>query len=150
MGDKTIQILKKTIPYVISLIAGLYLIVLITGSFMGFAKYKLDISTQFSQIIKNIAIHPISYYLQYLQERNPLTLILSGVLIMYIVFFALKRARKESQWETADTDTHGSATWGTLKEITDQYFIVSPNGLETDFKKNIDINVIQKLNEKGQ
>lgn len=148
MENKGINFLKHLIPYLIALVAGLYLVVLITGSFMALSQYKLDLPQHFSNVLSGLVTQPIHYYAEYLAQKNPLTIILSLVIILYLVYFALKRSKKGKVWETADTDTHGSATWGNIRELLSQYFSITPKNLSDSFNKSLNTDTIKKLQEK--
>lgn len=148
MENKGISIAKKIIPYLIGLLVGLYLVVLVTGSVMGLSQYKLDLPEHFTPIIKDLALHPIKHYLTYLQDKNPLTIILSIAIVLYLAYFALKRSKKNSNWETADTDTHGSATWGNARDLLTQYFKISPKDLSDNFNNGLNQDTIKSLQEK--
>ena len=52
MKDNIIKIIKSVVPYLLSLLAGLYLIVIFTGSFMGLAQYKIAFTEKFSDVLK--------------------------------------------------------------------------------------------------
>lgn len=150
MENKGLNFLKHLIPYLIALLAGFYLVVLITGSFMALSQYKLDLPQHFSSIITGLATHPIHYYSLYLSQKNPLTIILSVVFILYLAYFALKRSKKGKEWETADTDTHGSATWGNIRDLLSQYFSITPKNLSDSFNKSLNADTIKSLQEKGE
>ncbi|MFG7388513.1 hypothetical protein ACGO3R_10600 [Lactococcus lactis] len=74
MKDNIIKIIKSVVPYLLSLLAGLYLIVIFTGSFMGLAQYKIAFTEKFSDVLKELALHPLSHYLAYIHEKTPLLL----------------------------------------------------------------------------
>ena len=147
MKDNIIKIIKSVVPYLLSLLAGLYLIVIFTGSFMGLAQYKIAFSEKFSDVLKELALHPLSHYLAYIHEKTPLAIILSIALILYLIYFALRRKKAKGSWETADTETHGSADWGNSKELFSKYFGVGQKKLKEDFDNSIDQEIIDKLNK---
>ena len=69
---------------------------------------------------------------------------------MYLAYFALKRSKKGKEWETADTDTHGSATWGNIRDLLSQYFSITPKNLSDSFNKSLNADTIKSLQEKGE
>lgn len=147
--DKNLKILKGILPYLIAILAGLYLAELVTGALMGISKYKMTFTEHLPAILKKLAIHPFHYYGLYLSQRNPALIIISIAVILYIAYFALKRQSKHKQWKTADTDTHGSATWGTVKELQGRYFTMKQGDLINAFTQATNQEVIEKLQKKG-
>lgn len=145
------KIAKRVIPYLVAIIVELYLTVLIVGSLLALKDYKLEIGNHYSAIIKDLAMHPFAYGTQYFNDRNPLFIVLAVASVLYTLFLAIKwQHNKKKNWETAETDTHGSASWGNTKELMNEYFKVSPHNLSEMLDKSIDKNVINKLKEKGE
>lgn len=145
------KIAKRVTPYLLAIVIELYLTTLAVGSLMALQVYKLQIGEHYSPIIKDLSLHPIKYATQYVEQRNPLFLVIAAGAVLYTLFLAIKwRNNRKKDWETADTDTHGSATWGSVKELMNEYRRVSPTNLAENFNKSIDPSVIQKLQEKGE
>lgn len=147
--DKSLKILKGILPYLIAILAGLYLAELVTGALMGISKYKMTFTEHLPAFLKQLAIYPFHYYGLYLSQRNPALIIISVAVILYIAYFALKRQSKHKQWETADTDTHGSATWGTVKELQGRYFTIKQGDLINTFTQATNQEIIERLQQKG-
>ena len=96
-------------------------------------------------VLKQLALHPWRYYNLYLGQKNPVLIIVSVAVILYTIYFALKRNSKHKAWETADTETHGSATWGDLKELSDHYFSINAKDLTTAFNKSTKAEILKSL-----
>ncbi len=79
------------------------------------------------------------------RPKNPVLIIVSVAVILYTIYFALKRNSKHKAWETADTETHGSATWGNLKELSDHYFSINTKDLTTGFNNSTKAAVLKSL-----
>lgn len=112
MKSKLLNAVKASWPYLLTLIIGLYLAEILAGSVMALSRYKLTFADHMPTVLKQLALHPWHYYNLYLGQKNPVLIIVSVAVILYTIYFALKRNSKHKAWETADTETHGSATWG--------------------------------------
>ncbi|MCE2310969.1 conjugal transfer protein, partial [Streptococcus thermophilus] len=84
-------------------------------------------------------------YNLYLGQKNPVLIIVSIAVVLYTIYFALKRNSKHKAWETADTETHGSATWGNLKELSDHYFSINAKDLTTAFNRSTTTEILEAL-----
>lgn len=124
--------------YAITLIIALYLDLFVTGAFMGLAKYKLAVMDHISTILANQLAHPIHEMSLYIATKNPIFIILGIAILLYVAYIALKSTAKNASWKTADTDTHGSATWGSLKELANHYFVETPKELLDSLKKSFE------------
>ncbi|MCT4469189.1 conjugal transfer protein, partial [Lactiplantibacillus plantarum] len=96
-------------------------------------------------VLKQLALHPWHYYNLYLGQKNPVLIIVSIAVVLYTIYFALKRNSKHTAWETADTETHGSATWGNLKELSDHYFSITAKDLTTAFNRSTTTEILEAL-----
>ena len=70
MNEKVTQLLLNILKYLLSLLLGLYLAVIVTGSIMAFSQYKLEIGNHFKEVILSLLIHPLKHYLLYFNQRN--------------------------------------------------------------------------------
>lgn len=150
MKDKLLNSVKVSWPYLLTLIIGLYLAEILAGSVMALSHYKLTFADHMPTVLKQLALHPWHYYNLYLGQKNPVLIIVSIAVVLYTIYFALKRNSKHKAWETADTDTHGSATWGNVKDLLTQYFTISPKDLSSQFNESLNSDVIKQLQDKGE
>lgn len=148
MRNRLLTILKTAWPYILTLLAGLYLAEILTGSILALSRYKLTFADHMPTILKGLALHPIHYYTMYLAQRNPALIIISVGVVLYTAYFALKQNSKHKAWQTADTDTHGSATWGNLKDLMEHFFRISQKDLTRNFNQTTDTNVLNSLIER--
>ncbi len=147
MKDRSIAVIKASWPYLLTLIIGLYLAEILAGSVMALSRYKLTFADHMPTVLKQLALHPWHYYNLYLGQKNPVLIIISVAVILYTIYFALKRNSKHKAWETADTETHGSATWGDLKELSDHYFSINTKDLKTAFNNSIATEILEALTQ---
>lgn len=147
MKSKLLNAIKASWPYLLTLVIGLYLAEILAGSVMALSRYKLTFADHMPTVLKQLALHPWHYYNLYLGQKNPVLIIVSVAVILYTIYFALKRNSKHKAWETADTETHGSATWGNLKELNDHYFSINAKDLTTAFNKSIATEILEALTQ---
>ncbi|MBY8576085.1 conjugal transfer protein [Lactiplantibacillus plantarum] len=147
MKSKLLNAVKASWPYLLTLIIGLYLAEILAGSVMALSRYKLTFADHMPTILKQLALHPWHYYNLYLGQKNPVLIIVSVAVILYTIYFALQRNSKHKAWETADTETHGSATWGDLKELSDHYFSINTKDLKTAFNNSIATEILEALTQ---
>ena len=150
MKDRSIAVIKASWPYLLTLIIGLYLAEILAGAVMALSRYKLTFADHVPTVLKQLVLHPWHYYNLYLGQKNPVLIIVSIAVVLYTIYFALKRNSKHKAWETADTETHGSATWGNLKELLTQYFTISSKDLSSQFNESLNSDVIKQLQDKGE
>ncbi|ATL80173.1 conjugal transfer protein [Lactiplantibacillus plantarum] len=150
MKDKLLNSVKVSWPYLLTLIIGLYLAEILAGSVMALSHYKLTFADHMPTVLKQLALHPWHYYNLYLGQKNPVLIIVSIAVVLYTIYFALKRNSKHKAWEKADTDTHGSATWGNVKDLLTQYFTISSKDLSSQFNESLNSDVIKQLQDKGE
>lgn len=145
MKDKLLDSVKASWPYLLTLIIGLYLAEILAGAVMALSHYKLTFTDHMPTVLKQLALHPWHYYNLYLGQKNPVLIIVSVAVVLYTIYFALKRNSKHKAWETADTETHGSATWGNLKELSDHYFSINAKDLTTAFNRSTTTEILEAL-----
>ena len=56
MNEKVTQLLLNILKYLLSLLLGLYLAVIVTGSIMAFSQYKLEIGNHFKEVILSLSL----------------------------------------------------------------------------------------------
>lgn len=147
MKSKLLNAIKASWPYLLTLVIGLYLAEILAGSVMALSRYKLTFADHMPTVLTQLALHPWHYYNLYLGQKNPVLIIVSVAVILYTIYFALKRNSKHKAWETADTETHGSATWGDLKELSDHYFSINTKDLKTAFNNSIATEILEALTQ---
>ncbi|MCA1343777.1 conjugal transfer protein [Lactiplantibacillus pentosus] len=145
MKSRLLNAVKASWPYLLTLIIGLYLAEILAGAVMALSRYKLTFADHMPTVLKQLVLHPWHYYNLYLGQKNPVLIIVSVAVILYTIYFALKRNSKHKAWETADTETHGSATWGDLKELSDHYFSINTKDLTTGFNNSTKAAVLKSL-----
>lgn len=132
------------------LLVGIYLALLLTAFILALSQYKLEIGNHLTGILKEVSFSPIYYYKLYLTQKQPPLIIISIVTILYMAYFGLKRTSKNKDWTTADTDTHGSATWGGVKDLLTQYFTTSKKDLTSQFNDSLNQDIVKQLQDKGE
>lgn len=148
--------LKKTLiqfaKYLIGVLLGFYLIVLVTGEVMGLSAQKAKFLETFPDWTMTLIKHPIHYWWQYvIADHNPLALFGSIAVIGYMVFFALKSSAKHKDWETADTETHGSATWGHLKALLNKSYKESKaKDVSSNFETSLNQDTLKAIREQEE
>lgn len=145
MKAKLLNVVKASWPYGLTLIAGLYLVGILTGTIMALSKYKLTTAVHLSAVLKQLAFHPWHNDLLYLSQKNPISIIAGIGVILYTLYLALKHNSQHQSWQTADTETHGSATWGDLKELNDHYFSINTKDLTTAFNNSTQAEILKSL-----
>ncbi|KAL3946971.1 conjugal transfer protein [Lentilactobacillus hilgardii] len=145
MKAKLLNVVKASWSYVLTLIAGLYLVGILTGTIMALSKYKLTTAVHLSAVLRQLALHPWHDDLLYLSQKNPISIIAGIGVILYTLYLALKHNSQHQSWQTADTETHGSATWGDLKELSDHYFSINAKDLTTAFNNTTQAEILKSL-----
>ncbi|KRM07541.1 hypothetical protein FC89_GL000228 [Liquorilactobacillus ghanensis DSM 18630] len=150
MTDKQKSLLWGTLRYAVSLLLGLYVIQVLVSEFMALSQYKLTIGQYAGGIAMNALIHPFHNFFMYLSQKNPLLIILSIAWVFYLIYFGLKRKQKTKDWEAADTQTHGSATWGSYKELLQHYYLAKKTSdVQDEFSQSINQETIEQLKQRG-
>lgn len=145
MNEKVTKLLLNILKYLLSLLLGLYLAVIVTGSIMAFSQYKLEIGNHFKEVILSLLTHPLKHYLLYFNQRNPILILISIAVVLYLAYFLLKRKQKSNQWETDGKQTHGSAEWGKLNDVLDQYYKMTPKDITTNFENSFDKELLNQV-----
>ncbi|HEM9586135.1 TPA: conjugal transfer protein [Streptococcus agalactiae] len=146
MNEKISKFILTILKYIILLFIGLYFAVIVTGSIMGLSQYKLEISKHFKDTIISLMLHPLKYYLLYFNQKNPILILISIAVAIYLAYFAIKKGTKNNEWKTDGKITHGSASWGNLNEVLNQYYKISPKDITANFKNSFDESILEKVN----
>ena len=70
---------------------------------------------------------------------------ISIAVVLYLAYFSLKRKQKSNQWETDGKQTHGSAEWGKLNDVLDQYYKMTPKDITTNFENSFDKELLNQV-----
>lgn len=137
----------KTIPYVLVYFLGVYIIEILTAYLMALSQFKAQIGIHVNEVLTNAIQHPLSNIQMYIQQHNPIMILGALGLLGYLFYFAMKRHSKNQDWQTADEQTHGSARWGSEKEIIDDghYFKFKEKETQNKFKSSLDDNVLKEI-----
>lgn len=97
-----------------------YGITLLVGMFIEFASFK-DRMNDFSlsDSFLNNAYHPLRNIITFIGDKNPLFILLSVGLIIGMIVLIVKQSiqMKSSELEYDSKGTHGTARWGSLREL---------------------------------
>lgn len=97
-----------------------YGITLLVGMFIEFASFK-DRMNDFSlsDSFLNNAYHPLRNIITFIGNKNPLFILLSVGLIIGMIVLIVKQSiqMKSSELEYDSKGTHGTARWGSLREL---------------------------------
>lgn len=97
-----------------------YGITLLVGMFMEFASYKNRMNDfSLSDSFFNNAYHPLKNIITFISDKNPLFILLSIGLIIGMIVLIVKQSlqMKSSELEYDQKGTHGTARWGSLREL---------------------------------
>lgn len=114
---------------------------------MALSQFKAQIGLHVNAILTNAIQHPIVNIQSYMQQHNPIMLLGALGLLVYLLYFAMKRHSKKQDWQTADEQTHGSARWGSEKELINDghYFKFKEKEVQTEFNENFDNDVLNEI-----
>lgn len=97
-----------------------YGITLLVGMFMEFASFKNRMNDfSLSDSFLNNAYHPLRNIITFIGDKNPLFILLSVGLIIGMIVLIVKQSiqMKSSELEYDSKGTHGTARWGSLREL---------------------------------
>lgn len=139
----------KAIPYILTFFLGVYGIEILTSYVMGLSQFKAQINEHSHDIFLNAIEHPLLNIQMYIQQHNPLMILGTLALLIYLIYFAMKRHSKNQDWKTADEQTHGSATWGNEQQLINNghYFKLKEKTLQNEFTKSINVDVINEIKQ---
>lgn len=118
-----------------------YLLIVVLSILMTFADYKLNITADIiQQKIKESALNPIETAQSFIFNNNPLYIIGSIGLLVYCIFLIYKSfLNLNKEWKTSSKNTHGSARWGTLKDLIKggNYRFIKIGDLQHEWKTSL-------------
>lgn len=114
---------------------------------MALSQFKAQIGLHVNAVLTNAIQHPIVNIQSYMQQHNPIMLLGALGLLVYLLYFAMKRHSKKQDWQTADEQTHGSARWGSEKELINDghYFKFKEKEVQTEFNESFDNDVLNEI-----
>ncbi len=114
---------------------------------MALSQFKAQIGLHVNTVLTNAIQHPIVNIQTYMQQHNPIMLLGALGLLIYLFYFAMKRHSKKQDWQTADEQTHGSARWGSEKELINDghYFKFKEKEVQTEFNESFDNDVLNEI-----
>lgn len=114
---------------------------------MALSQFKAQIGLHVNAVLTNAIQHPIVNIQTYMQQYNPIMLLGALGLLVYLLYFAMKRHSKKQDWQTADEQTHGSARWGSEKELINDghYFKFKEKEVQTEFNESFDNDVLNEI-----
>ena len=114
---------------------------------MALSQFKAQIGLHVNAVLTNAIQHPIVNIQLYMQQHNPIMLLGALGLLVYLLYFAMKRHSKKQDWQTADEQTHGSARWGSEKELINDghYFKFKEKEVQTEFNESFDNDVLNEI-----
>lgn len=114
---------------------------------MALSQFKAQIGLHVNAVLTNAIQHPIVHIQSYMQQHNPIMLLGALGLLVYLLYFAMKRHSKRQDWQTADEQTHGSARWGSEKELINDghYFKFKEKEVQTEFNESFDNDVLNEI-----
>ena len=114
---------------------------------MALSQFKAQIGLHVNAVLTNAIQHPIVNIQSYMQQHNPIMLLGALGLLVYLLYFAMKRHSKKQDWQTADEQTHGSARWGSERELINDghYFKIKEKEVQTEFNESFDNDVLNEI-----
>ena len=114
---------------------------------MALSQFKTQIGLHVNAVLMNVIQHPIVNIQTYMQQHNPIMLLGALGLLVYLLYFAMKRHSKKQDWQTADEQTHGSARWGSERELINDghYFKIKEKEVQTEFNESFDNDVLNEI-----
>lgn len=143
------KIVFKLIPYTLAFVLGLYVIEILAGIISALSEFKFQFGNHVNEVLLNGIQHPFANIHAYVQQKNPIMILGALIILMYLFYFAMKRRSKNQDWQTADEQTHGSATWGDSKELINDghYFKIKTKEIQNEFDKSIDKKILAQIKE---
>ena len=116
---------------------------------MALSQFKAQIGLHVNAVLMNAIQHPIVNIQSYMQQHNPIMLLGALGLLVYLLYFAMKRHSKKQDWQTADDQTHGSARWGSEKELINDghYFKFKEKEVQTEFNESFDNDALNEISK---
>lgn len=107
-----------------------YLILILVSVLMKIAELKLNLTSDILyQEMSRAAMHPILTSRNFINQANPLYILSAVSTLVYILYLSIKQIGKNNKsWEISNKGTHGTAKWGTLKDLSDgNYKVIKKN-----------------------
>ena len=141
MNTKSKAILKRMSWIIVSFLLLEAMIITALVGLNTFSHYKLDLtSAVLLENFKYTFAHVGMFIKNNWEEKNPFFIIGTIVALVYSLYANSKRTSKKEGWETEERNTyHGSARWGTLKELfqTPNFLRKSKESIQADFKNSL-------------
>ena len=117
--------MKKLLWFFISFLAFELVIIAFVEGLLLLSELKLELTTKAIGLrLKEVLLHPITTITVYIENRNPLWLLLTLLNVFYSAFIQIRRKTKKDGWAIHEKNAyHGSARWAKEKEILDGNFI---------------------------
>lgn len=117
------------------------LLILATVSIETLGEYKLDINVdllleRFKETFTNLPAFIGNSW----EEKNPLFLIGTGIVLIYSLYVQISANKKKDSWKTEEElGYHGTARWARKKEIFDKenFLGKSKTTIQTEFEKSL-------------
>ena len=140
MNTKSKALLKKMSWIIVTFLLLEAIIITALVGLNTLSQYKLEItSTVLVDNITNTFTHLGTFIKSNWEEKNPFLLIGTIVALVYSLYANSKTNSKKEGWETEDKNAyHGSARWGSLKELfkTPNFFKQQKDSIQADFMKS--------------
>ena len=132
--------MKKLLWFFISFLAFELVIIAFVEGLLLLSELKLELTTKAIVLrLKEVLLHPVNTITGYVENRNPLWILLTLFNLFYSAFIQIRRKTKKDGWDIHEKNAyHGSARWAKEKEILDGNFI-------TKSKKDVREEFLQSL-----
>ena len=141
MNTKSKALLKKMSWIIVTFLLLEAIIITALVGLNTLSQYKLDITSDvLLENFKNTFTHLGVFIKNSWEEKNPFFIIGTIVAILYSLYANSKTNSKKEGWETEDKNAyHGSARWGSLKELfkTPNFFKQQKDSIQADFMKSL-------------
>lgn len=109
----------KLLLYFLELLVLQYLYILLLVFLNTVLRLQLSLTTTaLVTPLKQAAYHPINEMLSFIRAGNQIYIIGALAITVYIAVLAFQKYHKDNKkWEQSSKGTHGTAKWGTLKEL---------------------------------
>lgn len=132
--------MKKLLWFFISFLAFELVIIAFVEGLLLLSELKLELTIKAIVLrLKEVLLHPVNTITRYVENRNPLWILLTLFNLFYSAFIQIRRKTKKDGWDIHEKNAyHGSARWAKEKEILDGNFI-------TKSKKDVREEFLQSL-----
>lgn len=141
MKENSGKLFKKIMWILVTFLLLEALLILAVVSIETLGEYKLDtkldiLLEQFTETFTNLPVVISNWW----QEKNPLFLIGTGIVLIYSLYVQISANKKKDSWKTEeDLGYHGTARWARKKEIFDKenFLGKSKKTIQTEFEKSL-------------